>query len=92
MNENDEKKYKWANISEIFCQDTPLFSAKEIHNRNHNVNNKIVKYINNALIELKKDVNWKKFLKMKIQIKYLTLLETAWILINNKKVKDFLWT
>ena len=48
---------------------TQLFLAKELCNSNQSVNDKIVKDINDSLIELKKDINTKKFIKMKVQIK-----------------------
>ena len=61
------------NINEQIFKDylfnhTPLFLEKELCNNSKN--DEIVKHINDALIELKKDINReKKILKMKIQIK-----------------------
>ena len=61
------------NINEQIFKDylfnhTPLFLEKELYNNSKN--DEIVKHINDALIELKKDINReKKILKMKIQIK-----------------------
>ena len=43
----------------FFCH-TPLFLAKELYNSNQIRNDEIVKRINDALIELKKDINIKK--------------------------------
>ena len=40
---------------------TPLFLAKELYNSNQNINDEIVKHVNDALIELIE----KKILKMK---------------------------
>ena len=45
------------------------FLAKELYNSDQNINDEIVKQINDALIELKKILIEKKLLKMKIQIK-----------------------
>ena len=56
-------------LRNILFYRTPSFSAKELYKSNQNVNDKIVKHITDALIELKKDINRKKILKMKIQIK-----------------------
>ena len=50
-NENEEKKYIWT----IFSIDNQIKSDK------------IVKYVNDALIDLRNDVGRKKFLRMKIQ-------------------------
>ena len=36
---------------------TPLFLAIELYNSNQTLNNEIVKHINDALIESKKDIN-----------------------------------
>ena len=47
-------------MKKIFFYHTPLFLAKELYNSNQNVNNEIVKHINDVLIALKKDVNRKK--------------------------------
>ena len=52
MNQQIFKKYSFNHTS--------LFLAKELYNTNQNVNDKIVKHINDALIELKKDINRKK--------------------------------
>ena len=41
---------------------------KELYNSNQNINDEIVKHINDTLIELKTDITRKKLLKMKIQI------------------------
>ena len=40
---------------------------KELYNSNQNINDEIVKHINDTLIELKTDITRKKLLKMKIQ-------------------------
>ena len=44
-------------IKEYFFYHTPLYLAEELYNSNQNINDKIVKHINHALIEIKKDVN-----------------------------------
>ena len=53
----------------IFFYQTLLFLAKVLYNSNQNVNDETVRHINDALIELKKYITSKKFLKMKIQVK-----------------------
>ena len=51
------------------------------------------KYLNESLIDLENHIDIKKkFLKMKIRKKWSRLLKKPSTLINNKKVKDFLWT
>ena len=47
-------------LKDTFCQ-TPSFLAQELYNSNQNINDEIVKHINDLLIELKKDINIKKF-------------------------------
>ena len=69
---NEIKKYgKIRNeqiFKEFFFYHTPLFLVKELYNSNQNINDEIVKHINDTLIELKTDITRKKLLKMKIQI------------------------
>ena len=50
-------------LENIFFYHTPLFIAKELYNSNQNVNDEIVKHLNDPLIELKKDINRKKITK-----------------------------
>ena len=50
---------------QYFFYQIPLFLVKELY-INQNINYEIVKHINHALIELTKDINIKKILKMKI--------------------------
>ena len=64
-----------------------LFSAKELYNSSEMVNNEIVKHINDALIELKKDSNRKKNPKNENPNKILNIVKKSWSM-----VKDFLWT
>ena len=59
---------------QYFFNQIPLFLAKELY-INQNINYEIVKHINDALIELKKDINIKKLLKMKIQIKIVDIVK-----------------
>ena len=66
---NDEKNINEQIFKGWFFNYTQLFLAKELCNSNQIVNDKIVKDINDSLIELKKDINTKKFIKMKVQIK-----------------------
>ena len=49
-------------LRNIFFYQTPLFLAKELYNSNQNINDEIVKHINDALIELKRDIKIRKFL------------------------------
>ena len=55
-------------FKEYFFYRTPLFLVKELYNSNQNINDEIVKHINDTLIELKTRYYQKKILKMKIQI------------------------
>ena len=71
---NDEKNINEEISKGYFLNHTPLFLAKELYNSNQNVNDEILEDINDSLIELKKDINIKRFLKMKIQIKQSILL------------------
>ena len=66
---NDMEQFFKELFKEYSFNHTLLFLAKEFYNTNQNVNDEIVKHINDALIKLKKDINRKKILKMKIQIK-----------------------
>ena len=66
---NDEKNINEQILKEYFFYHTPLFLTKELYNSNQTVEDGIVKHINDALIELKKYINRKKILKMKLQIK-----------------------
>ena len=43
----------------IFFYQTPSFLAQKLNNSNQNINDEIVKHINNSLIELKKYINVK---------------------------------
>ena len=43
-------------LKNMFCY-TLLFLAKELYNSNQIINDEIVKHINDALIEFKKDIN-----------------------------------
>ena len=40
-------------LKDAFCQ-TPSFLAQELYNSNQNINDEIVKHVNDLLIELKK--------------------------------------
>ena len=53
----DEKNISTQIFKEYSFYHTPLFLAEELYNSNENVNDEIVKYINDALIELKIDFN-----------------------------------
>ena len=46
-----------------------LCYQEKSYNNNQNINDESVKHINNALIELKKYINRKKILEMKIRVK-----------------------
>ena len=56
---NDEKNINELIFKEYFFYQTPLFLAKELHNSNRNINDEIVKHVNDALVALKKDINIK---------------------------------
>ena len=60
---NDEKNLNEEISKGYFLNHTPLFLAKELYNSNQNVNDEILKDINDSLIELKKDINIKKIPK-----------------------------
>ena len=52
------KKYINQQIfTEYYFHHTSLLLAKELYNSNQIINDEIVKHINDALIELKKDIN-----------------------------------
>ena len=61
-----------------------LFSAKELYNSSEMVNDEIVKHINDALIELKKDSNRKKNPKNENPNKIHDIVKKSWSM-----VKDF---
>ena len=56
---SDEKNINEQIFKEYFFYHAPLFLAKEC-NRDQNINNEIVKHINDALTELRKDISRKK--------------------------------
>ena len=56
---NDEKNINEQIFKEFLLYHTPLFLAKELYNNNQNTSDEIVKYLNDALIEFKKDINRK---------------------------------
>ena len=58
-----------------FFYHIPLFLAKELYNSNQHVNYEIVKHINDALIELKKDINRKKIPKNENPNKIVNIVE-----------------
>ena len=65
---------------------TLLFLAKELYNRNQNVNDEIFKDISDSLIELKKDINTKQFPKNENPNKIVDIVEK--ILNFNKQQKS----
>ena len=79
----------------FFFYQTPLFLAKESYISNQNINDEIVKHINNALIELKKKIDIKKIPENENPNKISDIAEKILLkntLINNKKVNYFLQT
>ena len=66
---------------------TPLFLAKKLHNGNQDVNDEIVKLINDALIKLKKDINRKKVPKNKGPNKIVDIVEKILNFDKQQKVK-----
>ena len=73
--------------SKDFFDHTPLFLAKELYNSNQRTNDEIVKHINSALIELKKNIYRKILLKMKMQV---NIVEKILDFNKQQKVKVFL--
>ena len=73
----------------FFFYQTPSFLAQKLYNSNQNINDEIVKHINNSLIELKKYINVKTIRESENPLKMLILLRKSLTLINNNKVKDF---
>ena len=69
-------------FKDLFLSYSIIFS-KKLYNSNQNVNDEIVKHINDALIELKKGIN-------RNPNEIVHIVEKILNLINNKKVKDFL--
>ena len=55
-------------------------------------NEQLVYNVNDGLIDLRKAINRKKSLKVKIRKKQSILLKKFLTLINNKKLKGVLWT
>ena len=60
---NDEKNINQETFKGYFFNHTLLFLAKELHNSNQNVNDEIVKDINDLLTGSEKDINTKKIPK-----------------------------
>ena len=56
---NDEKNINELIFKEYFFLSNSIILAKELHNSNRNINDKIVKHVNDALVALKKDINIK---------------------------------
>ena len=78
-------------LKNIFLSNS-IFLAKELYNSNQNINYEFVKHINDALIELKQDINIRKIPENENRNKIVDIVEKILTLINNRKVKDFLWT
>ena len=81
---------RWKSINEeifkvYFLNHTPLFLAKEFYNSNQNINDEVVKHINDSLIELKKDINTEKIRKIKNPNKIVDIVQK--ILNFNKRQK-----
>ena len=85
------KKTKMGKYLREFFYHTPLFLAKELYNSNRNVNNEILKHINDALIEFKKILIQKKIPKNENRNK-IDIVEKILNFNKQIKVKDFLRT
>ena len=72
----DEKNIN-KQISEefIYFYHNPLFLAKELYDSNKNVNDEIVKHINDSLIDFKKYIKTKKIPKIENLNKILNIVE-----------------
>ena len=93
---NQIKKDEKSIIEQIFKKTFFIilhyFYQKNYIKASQNVNDEIVKHVNDALIELKKEFNFKKIPKKENlkKKKKSILLKKSWNLITNKK--DFLRT
>ena len=64
---NDEKDINEQIFKEYFYYHTALFLENDLYSSDQTINDEFVKhYISDVLIELEKDINRKKILKMKI--------------------------
>ena len=89
---NDEKNINEEVFKGYFFNHTLLFLAKELYNSNQNVNGKIVKYINDSLIDIKRDINTNKIPKNKNPNKIVNIIEKILNFNKQQKVKGFLRT
>ena len=89
---NNEKNINEEVFKGYLFNHTLLLLAKELYNSNQNVNGKIVKYINDSLIELKRDINTNKIPKNKNPNKIVNIIEKILNFNKQQKVKGFLRT
>ena len=88
-NEKDIKDQMFWNQ---FKYQNPSFLEKDLIIAVQAENEQLVYNVNDGLIELRKAINRKKSLKVKIRKKQSILLKKSLTLINNKKLKGVLWT
>ena len=83
---SDEKNIIEQTFKEYFFYHAPLFLAKE-YNSDQNLNNEIVKHINDALTEIKKDVSRKKLPENVNPNKIVDIVEKMLEFIKQQKGK-----
>ena len=88
-NEKDIKDQMFWNQ---FKYQNPSFLEKDLIIAVQAENEQLVYNVNDGLIDLRKAINRKKSLKVKIRKKQSILLKKSLTLINNKKLKGVLWT
>ena len=65
---------------------------KYVYEHNQNENEKIVKNINESLIDLRSSINEKKIPENESPKNIVNIAQKFWTLIKNKRVMDFLRT
>ena len=89
------KMKKKKNINEeIFFEffNYPSFLVKYVYEHNQNENEKIVKNINESLIDLRSSINEKKIPENESPKNIVNIAQKFWTFIKNKRVMDFLRT
>ena len=75
-------------FKEYFFYRTPLFLVKELYNSNQNINDEIVKHINDTLIELKTRYYQKEIIENENPNRIVDIVEKILNFNKNRKVKD----
>ena len=88
----NEKDIKDQIFWNQFKYQNPSFLEKDLIIAMQAENEQLVYNVNDELIDLRKAINRKKSLKVKIRKKQSILLKKFLTLINNKKLKGVLWT